>query len=349
MPANKKIVFLYTELAGYIEACLEELAATGYQVYCFAYPVNPEAPFQFSSNSKCFYFNRFDFSNDALKSKVLGLDPDLVVCSGWIDDGYLEVCKSVNYHVKKVIALDNKETGSLKSKLSLLRARFKFRSIFDYAWVPGLPQKAYAEKLGFDADDIFLGFYTADFERYSKIEWSAKKATFPKRFIYVGRYVEFKGVRELWNAFLNLNQGEWELYCAGQGQLFDKRTEGKGIHHLGFVQPSDLDKFVAEGGVFVLPSHKEPWGVVVHEFASAGFPMICSDQIGAASAFLNEGENGFIIPPKNRKLLAAAMQKMMNLSDQELYAFGAKSKELAGQITITDWLGIIKKILAKND
>ncbi len=349
MQQNKTIVILYTELAGYIEACLEQLAQQGVEVHCFAYPVNPEAPFQFSNETRCKYYNRFDFSDDALMAKVLALQPDAIVCSGWIDQAYLTICKEVGSKVKKILALDNMESKSLKSKLSLVRARIKYRLIFDLAWVPGEPQQAYAKKMGFGEDEIQLGFYTADFERFSTIEWSSKHGVFPKRFVYVGRYIDFKGVRELWNAYLNLNETDWQLYCAGQGPMFKKRTEGRGIHHLGFVQPHEMDKFVAEGGVFILPSHKEPWGVVIHEFASAGYPMICSNQIGAASAFLEEGENGFSIPPKNEKRLAEAMHKVMKMTDEELFAFSRKSKKLASQMTIGIWLETIMKILAKDE
>ena len=45
----KKCVFLFTELACYIVACMKELAATGLvEVHVVRWPVNAVAPFKFS-------------------------------------------------------------------------------------------------------------------------------------------------------------------------------------------------------------------------------------------------------------------------------------------------------------
>ena len=47
------------------------------------------------------------------------------------------------------------------------------------------------------------------------------------------------------------------------------------------MQPEDLLAFMSTGKAFVLPSTFEPWGVAVHEFAAAGYPLILSDAVGA--------------------------------------------------------------------
>ena len=51
-----------------------------------------------------------------------------------------------------------------------------------------------------------------------------------------------------------------------------------------FIQPENLEK-VKNAGCFVLPSLKDNWGVVVHEFAAAGLPLIISDGVGAKLLF----------------------------------------------------------------
>ena len=108
-----------------------------------------------------------------------------------------------------------------------------------------------------------------------------RKKNFPKRFLYVGRYYDFKGVKTLWDAFIQLqveNPNDWELWCLGNGDL--EPLEHPKIKHLGFMQPEDLDKIISETGIFILPSLFEPWGVVVQEYAAAGYPLILSNQIG---------------------------------------------------------------------
>ena len=47
---------------------------------------------------------------------------------------------------------------------------------------------------------------------------------------------------------------------------------------------------MAECGAFVLPSRKEPWGVVVQEAAAARMPVICSDSVGAGDHLVRHGK-----------------------------------------------------------
>lgn len=343
---NNRIVFLYTELAEYIKVCMDRLAASGVEVHVFAYPVNPEAPFQFDfENTDCAYYQRSDFSDSELAEKVKKLDPQAIVCSGWVDKGYLNVCRKMKKDCRTVLALDTQIEGGLKAQLSFSRAKALYRSIFTDAWVPGEPQLQYAKKLGFKTDRIFTGFYTADVSKWGKLGAELPLKPFPKRFVFVGRYVDFKGVNELWDAFERIAGSGWELFCAGQGILFPKRKEYPGIHHLGFVQPVDLDKFVAAGGVFILPSHKEPWGVVLHEFAAAGYPLISSSKVGAATAFLEPGKNGYLFEPGSTDELEKVLLAITELTDDTLIEMGRRSKELAARISIDSWLITARKIL----
>ncbi len=340
------VVFLYTELAGYIRVCLESLASTGIEVHVFAYPVNPEAPFHFDTgDSLCHYYDRSGIPDDQLLSRVAALSPSIIVCSGWIDRGYLDVCRNMRARSRTVLALDNQPPVNLKSWLSLIRSRLFYKSLFHFAWVPGDLQVQYAGMLGFSEKEIFQGFYAIDSTKYKRIYEHRPALPFPKRFVYMGRYVDYKGIRELWQAFATARVPGWELWCAGHGPLFDKRMVHDGINHLGFVQPAEIDTFVGQGGVFILPSHKEPWGVVVHEFAAAGYPIICSESVGSASAFIREGINGFLVKPKNVKVLRAAMEKIAALSDEELASMAKESSAAAGSFTIKQWVETVYQML----
>jgi len=96
--------------------------------------------------------------------------------------------------------------------------------------VPGQIPKKYALKLGFKPHAIETGFYSCDLNRFESIYQSQKElkqTQFPKRFLYVGRYYSFKGIQELWQAFLELQQehpNQWELWCLGVGDI-------EPIHH----------------------------------------------------------------------------------------------------------------------
>ena len=92
-----------------------------------------------------------------------------------------------------------------------------------------------------------------------------------------------------------------------------------------------------ECDVFVLPSHKEPWGVVVHEMAASGLVLLCSDKIGAATSFLKEGENGFTFEHKNSESLYKALSKVTELEDSEILKMGNHSLKMAQKITPEKW------------
>lgn len=340
-----KVVFLYTELADYIRSCFDALAESGAEVHVIAYPVNPEAPFEFDKqNSEVHYYRREDFDDKKLIEFTQQIDPKVVFCSGWIDSGYLTVCRAVTKHRKTILISDNAMTGSPRSILSALRARLFFKPAFDATFVPGRPQDKYARIMGFDERDIKRGFYTIDPKRFAPLSKANTDDShpFPKRFVFAGRYVDFKGVHELWQAFARLGETDWELHCIGTGPLFDSRPSLPGLYHHGFVQPSEMDTFVARGGVFVLPSHKEPWGMVVHEFASAGYPLICSDKVGAATAFLIPGKNGYEVRARSINSLADAMKKITNNRDEELRGMARQSLLLAKQFSTEKWVDIVK-------
>ncbi len=90
-------------------------------------------------------------------------------------------------------------------------------------------------------------------------------------------------------------------------------------------------------GVFVLPSTYEPWGVAVHEHATAGFPLVLSDAVGAAERFLVGGENGLRFKAGSVEDLRTAMRAIVERSDDELQAMGARSAALGRTWNPKEW------------
>ena len=352
MQKKHKIIFLYTEIATYFLSCVDELIKSGEaDVYLFRWPLNKEAPFDFKFNSELKVLDRKKYDKKALLSTIEEINPDLIYCSGWVDQGYRKVSKKYKNKIPVIVGIDNHWVGSNRQKLAVLLSKFAVRKYFNKAWVPGEPQKYFAKKLGFKDADILTGFYSADvdfFNSYYNRFKDEKRIKFPHRFIYVGRYLSFKGIYEMWNAFIELqneNPSDWELWCLGTGAEFDKRIEHQKIKHFGFIQPDEIQNFIKDSGVFMLPSTFEPWGVVVHEFAASGFPMIVSDKVGAASVFVQNEKNGFIFDSGNKDKLKECFKKMMSFTDEELFKMGETSHLLAQQITPKKWADKLISIL----
>lgn len=341
MSSTKKILFLYTELAGYFIACCNELVKQGAEVHIVRWPVNKEAPFQFRFGEGITVYDRSDFDYAGLQELATRIQPEAIVCSGWIDRDYVKLCNAWKKKACTVIALDNKWHGSLRQQVARIMSPFTLRRIFHFAWVPGAQQHTYARKLGFAEARIRNGFYSADvpfFSAQGEAYIASKQAHFPHRLVYAGRYYDFKGVRELWEAFIQLkaeNDNDWELWCLGTGDV--PPAEHPAIRHLGFVQPSEMPAVMRDTGVFVMPSRVEPWGVVLHEFAAAGFPLVCSNNVGAATQFVRKDENGIIYPAGDVNATKRALLEIISKSDETLAQMGQRSAAIAREITPATW------------
>lgn len=352
MNKRPRILFLYTEIANYFLACVKELHKTA-DIAIVRWAVNKEAPFSFEFHPEWQVFERNQFVSKELISFSEEFKPDIIVCSGWIDEGYNAVAKHWKDKIPTVISVDNHYTGSIRQQVGRLISKFKLHNRFSHVWVPGDPQEIFARKLGFNEDQILRGFYSADVDHFKAIYSSThpqKKKKFPRRFLYVGRYVDFKGVNELWTAFINANEKltkekRWELWCVGTGDLWEEKIEYEKIKHFGFVQPKELEAILKNTGVFVLPSRKEPWGVVVHEMACAGMPLLCSDKVGAASAFLSDGKNGFYFKSGDKDSLEQAMLKIMQISDKDLTHMGEESHSIGIKQNPKEWSETILSLL----
>ncbi len=343
-----KIAFLYSEVAGYFLACVKSLVKEA-DVLIVRWPVNSEAPFKLPEIEGCTILTKTDFDKATLIEKVQAFDPTTVICSGWMDRDYLNIVKTLDKKVKRVLSLDNHWTGNPKQQIARLISPFYLKRLFSHAWVPGTKQQQFAKKLGFGKTTL-TGFYCADtalFNEKFENTFPQKKQTFPKRFLYVARYVKHKGIFEMWEAFKQLQNeapNDWELFCLGTGAEWENRVEHEKIKHIGFVQPSEMDAYMAQTGVYILPSKFEPWGVSVQEFAVGGFPLLLSEEIAAAETFLKN--NGISFKADSVEALKKAMKTIIALSDAELVEMGEKSHVLGMQYTPADWT---KKIVELNN
>jgi len=347
-----KALFLYTEIAGYLIACLENLTKHGVEVHLIHFPVNKEAPFVISACPGMVLYPRNNYNLEQLSQVVEGIFPTVIYCSGWIDKDYLSICKGYSKKIPVVVGFDNKWKNTVKQVLVSVFNRVTIHKYFTYCWIPGTPQMRFARKLGFKDENILIGLYSCDYGFFNSLYLNSidkKKKEYPHKFVFAGRYYDFKGIEDLWNAFIELqteNPNDWELWCLGTGDVVPAIHPK--IKHFGFVQPNEIEKYIAQTGVFVLPSRFEPWGVTVHEFATAGFPLVCSTEVGAADTFLKDGENGFLFDADNVSELKRIMNKIMRMSDQELFAMGARSTELAKQITPDKWADTLYSVLSNQ-
>lgn len=342
-----KIIFLYTELANYFLANCKALAKENCEVHIIRWPVNKEAPFNFDLGSDLKIYDRNNFDKEKLIQFIENINPDVLICLGWIDKDYLKASIKSKVKGKKIIVLDNHWSGNLKQRLGSIYSKFNIVRFFDGAWVPGEKQKHFAIKMGFKSNQIQLGYYCADTDFFNSVgeaRISLIKNNVPKRFIYIGRYYDFKGIEDLWSAFIDVSnensENNWELYCLGTGDLTP--VDHKKIKHFGFVQPNDLTDFLNMTSVFIIPSRVEPWAVVVHEMALCGMPIIASDVVAAADVFVRENENGFRFKAGNVEELKLLLKRVIAMTDEDIRTLSLNSVKMGNTYLSKNWIEKIK-------
>ena len=345
-----RILFLYPELAGYFLASVQELAKadTVGAVMVVHWPVNQEAPFEFRPNSDYDLREKPD-SYEELAKHILDFDPTAIICSGWRDYFYLLAVRKWRNRVVTMVTFDNWWTGSTKQRIGVWTSPFWIKRLFHSAWVPGTPQSQFARKLGFTDNQILKGLYCANPAPFDSI-WSRRKRLnkLDKKLLYIGRYRDFKGIEELWKAFISLSPEfpEWELHCIGTGDLWPRRAIHPNIIHHGFLQPEQMETCVFNSSAFIMPSYAEPWGVVLHEMAIAGLPILASDRVGSAERFLRKKKNGWITSLSDLK---SGLHEVMNTPEDELFLMSIESRKIGASYAPKNWALSLLNTLSQDE
>ncbi|HMF79049.1 MAG TPA: glycosyltransferase family 4 protein [Bryobacteraceae bacterium] len=234
------------------------------------------------------------------------------------------------------------------------------RGLFDWAVAGGAPHRRYLERLGFPAGRIarFYDVVDNDFfrERSQALRncYTSKDFDLPERyFLYVGRLAEEKNVAGLLNAYLQYRKygGDWSLVFVGDGPQHqelrataDASRFASDIHFEGLRGTPDLPQYYAFAGCFVLPSTREPWGLVANEAMACGLPVILSQRCGCMEDLLRERENGFSFDPSQLNDLAARLSGMSRLSPEARTAMGHRSLEIIARFSPEAWASEIAMI-----
>lgn len=208
----------------------------------------------------------------------------------------------------------------------------------DVVFMTGSKATKSARFLGFRQAEIWPGLYSCKTSLHLELIPSPVN----REFIYVGRLIKEKGLEDLLIAhsiYRNLIENPWTLKISGSGprKVMLVERASPGIEFLGFIQPRDLSDYLGRASCFVLPSHFEQWGVVMHEASPSGPPIIWTDVCGAKEASRVNGENGFEVRSKSPEQLARALSEMSNISSEDWYEMSKRSRELATTNTPEIW------------
>ncbi|MEI7837739.1 MAG: glycosyltransferase, partial [Planctomycetota bacterium] len=191
------------------------------------------------------------------------------------------------------------------------------------------------EFYGADPRKIFIVPLEPDYTRFDAVDKDKLAGFFQRRglsrekryVLYMGRMVSVKRPDLLIDAFVKLapEELEWDLLMGGKGPLDQALRERvprelhSRVHWLGFCETSEVTLAFQAADVFVLPSSREPWALVINEAAAAGLAIVASDMVGAAYDIVQDGVSGRVFQSGDLDSLCRALSDAMNGENCQRY------------------------------
>lgn len=184
-----------------------------------------------------------------------------------------------------------------------------------------------------------------DFEKIQKIKPAARKFDI----IFAGRLLSHKNVDILIKSIHLIKEKKQEIKCLiiGEGPekknletMAKKLNLEKNIEFSDFLETyNDVYARMKSSKVFVLPSTREGFGIVVIEANACGIPVITvSHKDNAAENLIEEGKNGFICYLKEEKIADKIIRVLKNS------LAGKMKKSCMDFAKKYDWNEIVDKI-----
>lgn len=165
--------------------------------------------------------------------------------------------------------------------------------------------------------------------------------------MYAGRIMNFKNIHLIIEAIASLKKAGTRLNCViiGEGPHKTKLQKlatdlhvSRQIQWLGFLEKSeDVYAHMKAAKLFILPSSREGFGIVLMEANACGTPVLTANFAGnAAKDLIEERDNGYVFMPNITSLSASIKQALANVKELE-----RSSRKVASKY---DWTALTQNI-----
>ncbi|MCB0115879.1 MAG: glycosyltransferase family 4 protein, partial [Caldilineaceae bacterium] len=165
--------------------------------------------------------------------------------------------------------------------------------------------------------------------RQARFNWQPDPDTGGVTIAFVGSLTQRKGVEDLVRAFQAAGRPQDRLLILGSGPLADAlAAQAQQDHRIvlaGYVGGQQRSDYLACADIFVLPSHHDPWGLVVNEAMALGLPVIVTR---AAAAHEMVDGAGFVIPADRPEAIVQALSQLIDDPDLRR-GMGQKARRIA--------------------
>ena len=340
-----KVVLFWGAVSGYMAACWRELSRRpDIDLLVVTHAKQSDSAFDAGVtsgiNHRTLDLTAPDAAN-TIKQIVRDHDAQVVNVPGWAHRAFFEVARDESLRgVRFMMSMDTPLLRTWRQRL----ARFKlwsYLSRMDRVMVAGERAFQLARYLNVPEHKIRRGVYGLDAAALEPAHAQRLRdfPQWPKRFLFIGRYVPEKGVDVLLDAYARYRKNAadpWPLTCCGMGPLKAQVASQEGVEDAGFVQPAELAQVMGRSGAFVLSSRYEPWGVVLAEACMAGLPVICTEACGGSVELVRPHYNGLTVATADAGALASALH-WTEAHHAQLATMGERSRQFGAAFAADVW------------
>jgi glycosyltransferase involved in cell wall biosynthesis len=113
-----------------------------------------------------------------------------------------------------------------------------------------------------------------------------------------------------------------------QLQMHARNLDLRNVHFAGSVDYDRLAPYYAAANAFIMPTLEDNWSLVVPEAMACGLPILCSKYNGCWPELIQDGRNGWVFDPLNRKDIVRCLALCFEKGKDGLRNLGKNSKEI---------------------
>ncbi len=174
-----------------------------------------------------------------------------------------------------------------------------------------------------------------------------------KRILAASRMFPRKGFQFLLEALAEIDISGWEIVIAGDGENLPQLKAqaarlGLPVEFPGFLQRDLLHELYESSEIFVFPSLRENFPVVLLEAMSAGCAVITSNVSGMPEV---AGDAGLLVPPGDVPALRVALQRLMkddNLRRDLRQRAQQRIERFSWQRILEEHLSLYRRVIARR-
>ena len=283
----------------------------------------------FKKNDRFLYYLKQSKIYNAAKKSFNISEFDIIHAYTLFTDGNCAMKLSKKYSIPYVVAIRNTDINTFFKYRFYLRKRgikilknssaifFLSNSYKEQLFNKYIPSK-YKNEFENKAHIIPNGiddFWFDNLNKDNDIEKKLKELNNKElKIIYAGNIDKNKNINATCEAIEKLKEEGWKTTFIVAGKIKDKKVYNKikdEIDYKGILTKEELINYYRKSHIFVMPSHKETFGLVYAEAMSQGLPVIYTKGQGFDGQF-DEGQVGYRVNINGENEVIEAMEKICN-------------------------------------